>query len=56
MADTCSSVCALTRRDWNNNTLYKTMPATLVYSQRFTNVVKGTPDLVDDVYDCRFFM
>ncbi len=54
--DTCSSVYALTKCDWNNNTLYKTMPATLVYSQRFANVVKGTPDIVDDVYDYRFFM
>lgn len=54
--DTCSSVHALTKCDWNNNTLYKTMPATLVYSQQFANVVKGTPDIVDDVYDYRFFM
>lgn len=54
--DTCSSVHALTKCDWNNNTLYKTMPATLVYSQRFANVVKGTPDIVNDVYDYRFFM
>ena len=54
--DTCSSVHALTKCDWNNNTLYKTLPATLVYSQRFANVVKGTPDIVDDVYDYRFFM
>jgi hypothetical protein len=54
--DTCSSVYSLTKCDWNNNTLYKTMPATLVYSQRFADVVKGTPDIVDDVYDYRFFM
>jgi hypothetical protein len=54
--DTCSSVYALTKCDWNNNTLYKTMPATLVYSQRFANVVKGTPDIINDVYDYRFFM
>lgn len=54
--DTCSSVHSLTKCDWNNNTLYKTMPATLVYSQRFANVVKGTPDIVNDVYDYRFFM
>ena len=54
--DTCSSVYSLTKCDWNNNTLYKTLPATLVYSQRFANVVKGTPDIVDDVYDYRFFM
>lgn len=54
--DTCASVYALTKCDWNNNTLYKTLPATLVYSQKFANVVKGTPDIVDDVYDYRFFM
>jgi hypothetical protein len=54
--DTCASVYSLTKCDWNNNTLYKTLPATLVYSQRFANVVKGTPDIVDDVYDYRFFM
>lgn len=54
--DTCSSVFSLTKCDWNNNTLYKTLPATLVYSQRFAEVVKSTPDIVDDVYDYRFFM
>lgn len=54
--DTCSSVYALTKCDWNNNTLYKTLPSTLVYSQRFANVIKGTPDIVDDVYDYRYFM
>jgi hypothetical protein len=54
--DTCASLQALTKCDWNNNTLYKTLPATLVYSQRFAEVVKGTPDIVDDVYDYRFFM
>jgi hypothetical protein len=53
---TCASVHGLTKCDWNNNTLYKTMPATLVYSQRFANVVKGTPDIVNDVYDYRYFM
>ena len=54
--DSCRSVYALTKCDWNNNTLYKTLPATLVYSQKFANVVKGTPDIVDNVYDYRFFM
>ena len=54
--DSCTSVYSLTKCDWNNNTLYKTLPATLVYSQKFANVVKGTPDLADNVYDYRFFM
>ncbi|MDD5320487.1 MAG: hypothetical protein PHD43_07720 [Methylococcales bacterium] len=54
--DTCSSILALTKVDWNNNTLYKTLPVTLVYSQVFANVVKQTPDIVNQVYDYRFFM
>ena len=54
--DTCSSILALTKVDWNNNTLYKTLPVTLVYSQVFANVVKHSPDIVNDVYDYRFFM
>jgi hypothetical protein len=45
---------ALTKVDWNNNTLYKTLPVTLVYSQIFANVVKQSPDIVDEVYDYRF--
>ena len=53
---TCSSILALTKVDWNNNTLYKTIPVTLGYSQVFANVVKLTPDIVNEVYDYRFFM
>ncbi len=54
--DTCSSILGLTKVDWNNNTLYKTYPVTLVYSEVFANVVKQTPDIVDEIYDYRFFM
>jgi hypothetical protein len=54
--DTCSSILALTKVDWNNNTLYKTLPVTLVYSQVFAEVVKQTPDIVNEIYDYRFFM
>ena len=53
---TCSSVLGLTKVDWNNNTLYKTLPATLVYSKVFADVVKCSPMLVNDVYNYRFFM
>lgn len=53
---TCNSILGLTKVDWNNNTLYKTLPATLVYSQKFAEVVKQSPDIVDDVYDYRLFM
>lgn len=54
--DTCSSILSLTKVDWNNNTLYKTLPVTLVYSQIFANVVKQAPELVNAIYDYRFFM
>lgn len=53
---TCSSVLALTKVDWNNNTLYKTLPVTLVYSQIFAEVVKQSATIVNEVYDYRFFM
>jgi hypothetical protein len=53
---TCNSILGLTKVDWNNNTLYKTLPATLVYSQKFAEVVKQSPDIVNDVYDYRLFM
>lgn len=54
--DTCSSVLSLTKVDWNNNTLYKTLPATLVYSQIFADVVKQAPEIINEIYDYRFFM
>jgi hypothetical protein len=46
----------LTKADRNNNTLYKAMPVTLVYSSRFANVVKLAPEIPDQEYDCRFLM
>ncbi len=54
--DTCTSILNLTKVDWNNNTLYKTLPVTLVYSQIFANVVKHAPDIIDKTYNYRFFM
>jgi len=53
---TCASIIALTKVDWNNNTLHKTLPVTIGYSQNFANVVKQSKDIVNDVYDYRFFM
>ncbi len=54
--ETCSGILGLTKVDWNNNTLYKTMPVTLGYSKKFSDVVKLTPELVNDIYDYRCFM
>lgn len=54
--DTCQTTLSLTKVDWNNNTLYKTLPATLVYSGLFAEVVQNSRDIIDQVYDYRCFM
>ena len=53
---TCASILALTKVDWNNNTLHKTLPVTIGYSQNFANVVKQSKEIINAVYDYRFFM
>ena len=54
--ETCVAVLGLTKMDWNNNTLYKKLPATLVYSKYFADIVKQNLNIVDTVYDFRNFM
>ncbi|MCY4421418.1 MAG: nuclease PIN [Gammaproteobacteria bacterium] len=54
--ETCSAIVGLTKMDWNNNTLYKKLPVTLVYSKYFANIVQQNPNIVDTVYDFRNFM
>jgi len=54
--DTCTGVMGLTKMDWNNNTLYKKLPVTLVYSSAFANIIQQNPNMVDTVYDFRNFM
>jgi hypothetical protein len=54
--DTCAGILGLTKMDWNNNTLYKKLPVTLVYSKAFADIVQQNPDMVDEVYDFRNFM
>lgn len=54
--DTCSGILGLTKMDWNNNTLYKKLPVTLVYSKAFANIIQQNPAMVDNVYDFRNFM
>lgn len=54
--DTCASILGLTKMDWNNNTLYKKLPVTLVYSSLFAKIVQQNPNLVNDVFDFRCFM
>lgn len=54
--ETCSGIIGLTKMDWNNNTLYKKLPVTLVYSSRFASIIQQNPNIVDTVYDFRNFM
>ena len=53
---TCASILSLTKVDWNNNTLYKTLPVTIGYSQNFANVVKQSKEIINEIFDYRFFM
>ncbi|SEL14356.1 argonaute/piwi family protein [Nitrosovibrio tenuis] len=54
--DTCAAVIGLTKMDWNNNTLYKKLPVTLIYSKAFSQIIQQNPDMVNSVYDFRNFM
>lgn len=54
--ETCSGILALTKMDWNNNTLYKKLPVTLVYSRAFASIIQQNPMMVDNIYDFRNFM
>jgi hypothetical protein len=54
--ETCAGVLGLTKMDWNNNTLYKKLPVTLVYSKAFANIIQQNPNMVDSVFDFRNFM
>jgi hypothetical protein len=54
--ETCAGILALTKMDWNNNTLYKKLPVTLVYSKAFADIIQQNPKMVDNIYDFRNFM
>lgn len=54
--DTCAGILGLTKMDWNNNTLYKKLPVTLVYSRAFSKIIQQNPDMINSVYDFRNFM
>jgi hypothetical protein len=54
--ETCQGILGLTKMDWNNNTLYKKLPVTLVYSKAFADILQQNPTMIDSVYDFRNFM
>jgi transposase len=53
---TCSGILGLTKMDWNNNTLYKKLPVTLVYSKAFADIIQQNQEMTDNVFDFRFFI
>lgn len=54
--NTCQGILGLTKMDWNNNTLHKKLPVTLVYSKAFADILQHNPNMLDTVYDFRHFM
>lgn len=49
-------VLALTKMDWNNDSLYDPLPVTLRYSQALAKVIGHSRGLRDSVYPYRLFM
>jgi hypothetical protein len=54
--ETCAGILSLAKMDWNNNTLYKKLPVTLVYSQTFAQIIQQNTAMTDSIYDFRNFM
>lgn len=54
--DTARSILALTKMDWNNDSLYDPLPVTIGYSQVLARVVKRMSGLGTTPYQFRFFM
>jgi hypothetical protein len=54
--ETCSGILSLAKMDWNNNTLYKKLPVTLVYSHAFAQIIQQNTAMTDNIYDFRNFM
>lgn len=52
----CLGILGLSKMDWNNNQLYKALPVTLGYSQKFAQVVQHHPIPVDTPYSYIYFM
>jgi len=54
--DTANAVLALTKMDWNNDSLYDSLPVTIEYSKVLARVVKRMDVLGSAPYPFRFFM
>jgi hypothetical protein len=56
LTQAAAEVLALTKVDWNNDSLYDALPATVRYAQVLAQVVKHVPELPPIPYDYRLFM
>ena len=54
--DTVRAVLGLTKMNWNNDSLYDSLPVTLAYAKVLARVVKRMPGLRHTPYQFRFFM
>ena len=54
--DTVRAVLGLTKMNWNNDSLYDTLPVTMVYAKVLARVIKRMPSLSHTPYQFRFFM
>ena len=54
--DTARAVLGLTKMNWNNDSLYDTLPVTMAYAKVLARVIKRIPSLQRAPYQFRFFM
>jgi hypothetical protein len=52
----CSAVLALSKMDWNNDSLYDRLPVTVSYAQVLARTVRRMPKLAPTPYPFRLFM
>ncbi len=51
-----AQVLALSKMDWNNDSLYDGLPCTIRYAKVLAKTIKHMPDLAPQPYDYRLFM
>ena len=54
--DTVQAIMGLSKMNWNNDSLYDTLPVTMAYAKVLARVVKRMPRLNKSPYQFRFFM
>ena len=54
--DTARAVLGLSKMNWNNDSLYDSLPVTMGYAKVLARVIKRMPSLRQTRYQFRFFM